>query len=161
MINEPVAPQMAPKPMSNEPPLHALDPRNNNVLPLESALVPYNPENKQQHPNELNFDLLEMITDVEDEQLVLSVTQFKEQNQSMYTFTTKVMAKRNSPRKPQIFAGCTSGSIETHNIHTISINSGFERTLCAAKYNILSVILPLIFVKVYEIYLKCYIYMMF
>ena len=44
----------------NEPPLHALDPRNNNVLPLENALVPYEPDanntNKHDTEPQLDFD---------------------------------------------------------------------------------------------------------
>lgn len=58
---------------------HAVDPENKNLVPLESALVPYVPENsKSQDDN--NFDILELLADCDDDELVMAATQVQ-QNQ--------------------------------------------------------------------------------
>ena len=51
----------APKPNDAEPLLHALDPGNQNMLSLDTALVPYQPNEKIQQDDtnqDFNFDLL-------------------------------------------------------------------------------------------------------
>ena len=119
-------PPDGPAPTFN-PPLHALDTMNNNVLPLESALVPFEPQNEKNQEDQsvltdaqpqFNFDLLEMLADVEeDQQLVMAATQYENQVESMKS-TTKVVAKKTSPKKPELFSGCSISSIGTINIHT-------------------------------------------
>ena len=51
---------LAPVTPMNVPQLHALDPQHKNILPLESALVPYQPPKRddQCDNNELNFNIL-------------------------------------------------------------------------------------------------------
>ena len=111
--------------------IHTLDPRNNNILPLESVLVPYEANQNEVHiaqeqqevqsSSDFNFDLLQMITDAEDdEQLVMAATQVENQmceNKSTTSLKMALMSKRNSPRRPQVFQNCTFGSIGTLNIH--------------------------------------------
>ena len=65
---------------------HALDPANNNILPLEGALVPYQPApNEPQNTDKdtPQFDLLTMLGDLEnddsfDQQMVLAATQVEQ-----------------------------------------------------------------------------------
>ena len=91
------------------------------MLSLEFALEPYQASNKDQDQNQnrdLNFDLLQLITDAKDDQeLVLAVTQIENQTSHPTTSRMAMMAKRNSPRKPKVFSGCTFGNIGTLNIH--------------------------------------------
>ena len=51
-----------------------MDPMSKNILPLENALVPYQPEKSSDAQNQpMDFYLLELLSDyVEDEQLVLA-----------------------------------------------------------------------------------------
>ena len=46
---------------------HALDPSNNNILPLEGALVPLNQPNPPEPEQITNFDILNMLNDLDDD----------------------------------------------------------------------------------------------
>ena len=91
------------------------------MLSLDSALVPYQPNEKIQQDDtnqDFNFDLLQLITDAEnDPELVLAATQIENSETNTTKFKTTMMTKCNSPRKPQVFSGCTFGNIGTLNIH--------------------------------------------
>ena len=93
---------------------HALDPSNNNILPLDGALVPYEGPN-QDLMETSGFDLGNILNKFSDsdqleEQMVLAATQV-EQNMK----ETAIM-KKNGP-VPQAFNNCTFGNIGTLNIH--------------------------------------------
>ena len=68
------------------PELHALNPANKNILPLDNALVPYaKPQNENATiPQTFNFDILDLLSDIEndDQQLVMAATQIEEQYQA-------------------------------------------------------------------------------
>ena len=97
-------------PVSNVP-LHALDPANKNILPLESALVPRQPSHQKENVNtnepEIDFDLMELIADVPQIE-----KQYHEENM-VQTSKKALMTKKQNPT----FAGCTFGSTGTLNIH--------------------------------------------
>ena len=98
---------------SHEP--HALDPANKNLLPLENALVPYQPPTNDQ---DINFDLMEFIFDAkQDEDLVIAATQMEAEYNATKSTKTAVMAQRNSPKKSNVLTGCIISSIGTTNIH--------------------------------------------
>ena len=67
------------KPIMMTPPpqeKHALDPTGKNLLPLETALQPYiPPQDTTAQENEFNFDLMEILDEVNDEQMVLAANQ--------------------------------------------------------------------------------------
>ena len=98
---------------------HALDPTNNNILPPESALVPFSTD--QPITNESNtvpnFDILSMLNDLEDDddirdqQMVIAATQV-EQN-----YTKTGIMKKNKLPENKTFHGCTFSNICTLNIH--------------------------------------------
>lgn len=81
-------PQPAVLQPAEPPPLHALAPGNSNVLPLENALVPYNPNaNAASDANERNpppdIDYLEMLCEMENDEenqaLTMAVQQIENQ----------------------------------------------------------------------------------
>ena len=79
-----------------------MDPQNKNILPLESALIPYEPPKSENHAenNELNFDILELLNDVDDDQdLVLAATQVEKSMMASIS-TMKVMARKILPKNP-------------------------------------------------------------
>ena len=87
-----------------EPPLHALDPRNKNILHLESAPVPCtspvqnNYENAQNTP--LDLDLIQVVSETDDDQLIMAATQMESNyNNANMTTKTNMIAKKNSPNK--------------------------------------------------------------
>ena len=66
----------------------------------------------------VDFDILDLLSDcVDDKQLVLAATQVEAQVDNNSMTKTKLMERKNSPKKPQIFSGCTIGSIGILNIH--------------------------------------------
>ena len=74
-----------------EPPAHALDPANKNLLPLESALVPYQPPENVHINDTPDFDLMELLQefkegDVFEDQMVVAASQVES---SMMTTSTK------------------------------------------------------------------------
>lgn len=102
---------------------HALDPRNNNMLSLDQALVPLNTnqdtnQDENLNPNNLgDIDFLELLNDGNDDDLVLAVNQIEK---TLTTTTTKTLAmKKNSPKMPlqSTFNHCSFGNIGTLNIH--------------------------------------------
>lgn len=107
------------QPATNEN-LHALDPHNNNILPLDQALVPFNPalQNENENPNALgDIDFLELLNDGNDDEMVLAANQV-EKTLTKVTATTTVM-KKSSPKLPlqSTFQNCSFGNIGTLNIH--------------------------------------------
>ena len=91
------------------------------LVPLENAVVPYQPPPK--FSDSPNFDLMALIDEAEkeelsDQELLMAATQCEsvvtpEINNTMKTRT--VMKK--TPQPPPTFSGCTFGSIGTLNIH--------------------------------------------
>ena len=76
---------------------HALDPMNKNILPLESALVPYQPEKKNSNAQDqpMDFDILDLLSDcVDDEQLVLAATQADAQVDNNSMTKIKLIGKK-------------------------------------------------------------------
>lgn len=87
---------------------HALDPVNNNILPLEGALVPYKPPEKAKDTTtatpmpEQDFDVLNLLCELEDEDenqaLTLAAQQIEQQlteKSSNTTNNTALMTKRH------------------------------------------------------------------
>ena len=110
------------KPAHNTPQLYALDQANKNILLLESVLVPY--EKPQNHcaPSNYDFDILELLADVDtdDNELIMAATQVEAQYQDekQTKKSTSLMARRMSPKKPNTgFTGCKFGNVGTINIH--------------------------------------------
>ena len=103
---------------------HALDPANNNYIPLENALAPYVPpqENKDNNENEkeeITFDLLDIFNDMNEQEMVLGATQMERQfsQETSETTTASLIRKCTSPVKTRPFANCKIGSIGTININ--------------------------------------------
>ena len=103
-------------------PHHALYPSNNNVLPLKSALQPYQPP-QSTNQSGYNFNILQLLSDVteSDEDLILAATQMEAQLSENSTNVTKtsMFAKKSSPKENQMamFQNCKFGNIGTLNIH--------------------------------------------
>ena len=77
-------------PISPKP--HTLDPANKNLLPLENALVPYQPPTNDQ---DINFDLMEVIADAQhDEDLVIAATQMEAKYNATKSTKATVMGAR-------------------------------------------------------------------
>ena len=107
---------------------HALDPMNKNILPLESALAPYTPPQVKDTNQEVDFDIIELLNDVEeDEYLMQAATQIERQNTqfdnnsvktstSTNTTTSKPVIKKTNPFEGT-FQGCRIGSIGNIHIH--------------------------------------------
>ena len=97
---------------------HALHPTGTNLLPLESALQPYN-TNQNAPDDEYNFDLLDIINDVNDDQLMIAATQMEQDYDKKVTSSTTAVIKKNqtSDNHPSPFANCKIGSIGTININ--------------------------------------------
>ena len=82
------------------------------------VLEPYKPPTANSEQEEYDFDILNIINDLDDDQqLVLAATQMESNYQ--HSVTKSVIAKKSSPKKATMptFAGCTFGSIGTLNIH--------------------------------------------
>ena len=97
---------------------HTLDPSNNNVLQLEGALQPYKPPEVNENNDTPDFDLMELLADVQDEQaMVMAATQMENNYQnSTSTSMSKTNVMSSKPSFPT-FTGCTFRSIGTLNIH--------------------------------------------
>ena len=100
---------------------HALDPNVPQLLPFDDALVPYNEQQEKENPMETDddpvyqFDLMSTLSEFEapnDEELVFAVIQVENS-------TNKTIIMKKSPKlpPPTTFTNCTSGNIETLNIH--------------------------------------------
>ena len=89
------------------------------MLPLESALQPYVPPAQNEQNNDFNFDLMEIINDVNDEDLLIAATQMEKQYETKQTSAkTALIKKKNQPEmQPAPFANCKIGSIGTININ--------------------------------------------
>ena len=95
------------------------DPTLQNFLPVEKALQPY-VKNKNQKESDFNFDLMEIITEVNDEELMLAATQIEtEYEKGMTTSKTAVIKKSGNATEMAAspFANCRIGSIGTININ--------------------------------------------
>ena len=102
---------------------HALDPANNNILPLESALVPYQPQSDKQNEamdstESPQFNLMAILSDLDDNQfdnkMVLAATQVEQS----FKKTSISMKKNERVQIPiQTFHNCSLGNISTLNIH--------------------------------------------
>ena len=87
---------------------------------MESALAPYQPQaqSNKSNDNGINFDLLlQLLSEVDDEELVLAATQVEAQTEDQNTKKTSVMARTVSQKKNTTFTGCTFRSVGTINIH--------------------------------------------
>lgn len=114
-------------PPQNQAPLPPLDAQDNNILPLEKALVPYNSttgnntEGKDSGAPDFNF--LEMLcTDMNDEDennaLTLAAQQVENQLYGSTTTTTTSKTALMTKKTPvTTFSGCSFGNIGTLNIH--------------------------------------------
>lgn len=111
----------------NNLPLHALDPANNNILPLDNALVPYDGNPKQPNapvPTNEDVDYLELLCadmndDDENQALTLAAEQIEQQMSLNTTTSTKCTTNTALMKKAPVttFTGCTFGNIGTLNIH--------------------------------------------
>lgn len=94
---------------------------NQNMIPLENAVVPYQPNN--QDPQNNDIDYLELLCDMEDDEenqaLTLAAQQIEQelaQTTTKTSTTTSMMTKKSIASAPT-FAGCKFGNIGTLNIH--------------------------------------------
>lgn len=102
---------------------HALDSQNNNILPLETALVPFNPAannaNKEAPPQDIDY--LEMLCDLDDENenqaLMLAAQQVEAQMAGTTRMTTSKTAIQSKKPTVTTFTSCTFGNVGTLNIH--------------------------------------------
>ena len=101
-----------------------------NILPREDAVVPYNPQQKEETDNTANFDLMELLSetmqDVNDEELVLAATQCEASLASKTPTTTQNVIAQNTAVMKKVtpmstFTNCSFGSIGTLNIHVHKI----------------------------------------
>lgn len=124
----PVATQENILPEVNTPPLHALDPQHDNILPLQDALVPYQPpqpsSSHQNQPEEIDY--LEFLCNEMDDPdknraLSLAAQQVEAQLGGTNPTTSTTMSKTSmmTTNKPTLttFTGCTFGNVGTLNIH--------------------------------------------
>ena len=89
-----------------------------NLLPLKFALQPFINQNDKQ--DEVNFDLMEIISEVNNEDLMLSAMQMETEYQShKSTSKTAVIKKQEAPPEMAAspFVHCRIGSIGTININ--------------------------------------------
>ena len=74
--------------------LHALDPKNNNILPLEDALVPVSSTGIQDKENDVpSFDIMELLNEVSDDKLVQAATQYEQHQMETKKSGTTVMQR--------------------------------------------------------------------
>ena len=84
---------------------HALDLQNRNILPLEPALVPYQPQQIEPTvPKIPDFDLMKIVAEVQNDEegdidILLAAPQYESRS------TTHTMAKKNSITKEAITLG--------------------------------------------------------
>lgn len=135
-IENNIPPLPLPPPV-NVPQLHALDPRNKNILPVKNALVPFNPTANQatapkpasvSTPPETNaaqndiniLDLLcsDMDNDNENQALSIAAQQIEAQLSANNTTSMSKTAVMKQVKPPvTTFTGCSFGNIGTLNIH--------------------------------------------
>lgn len=121
----PVVPALpAPQAPNPNPELHALDPQQHQIVSLDSALVPYEPQNNGQPDNNAapvpDFDIQTLLQEfhnsTDDNDLVLAATQIEKDN---FSSKTTMMKKTSSPNMhpAKVFQNCTFGNIGSLNIH--------------------------------------------
>ena len=85
-------------------------------------MVPYQKENQAENPDTpLSFDILQLMSDVDDDELIMAVAQVEGKNEDENVITsckTALVMKKVSPKKQHpTFNNCTLGSIGTLNIN--------------------------------------------
>lgn len=100
------------------PEAHALDP-SNNVLPLDSALVPYNPQN-----DVVDIDFMDFVADNEDDEALFNLAadverQLQQQPPATSATNNNTMMQKSTSNALTMptFQGCSFGNIGTLNIH--------------------------------------------
>ena len=103
MPDENVSPLPLPQPQA-KPSIenHALDPLNENILPLDNALVPYKPPQDQQRSTEDDFDLMEILKDFQEsdpteQRMVVAASQVEAYISSTFTKTAIMSKNQNIP----------------------------------------------------------------
>ena len=121
---EPPPKKLAIEAKQNQPERHTLDPKNTNILPLDTALQPYKPPEPAGTISSVpDFDLMQIISEIEndeegDNDIIMAATQFEAQNYGNAVSSTKFLAKKTSPKKyVNTFAGYKFGNIGTLNIY--------------------------------------------
>ena len=109
-------------PKENVQPEHPILPNvQKQIIPVETAVVPYHqPQDDTTGIQEdFNFDIMDIINDVNEQEMVLAATQMEQQitEDSSKTKTTSVIKKPASPLKMSPFTNCKIGSIGTININ--------------------------------------------
>lgn len=97
---------------------------NDNTVPLQEALVPYN-QQPQENENPLaDIDFLDFMNDSNEDEMIMAANQVEKfltsnQVQKTLTTTSTTVVKKNSPKlpPPTTFTNCTFGNIGTLNIH--------------------------------------------
>ena len=104
-----------------QPEAHALENPQPQIVPVETGLQFYNQaQNDITLPQEeFNFDIMDIINDVNEQEMVLAATQMECEisEESLKTMTTSVIRKPASPLKMFPFTNCRIGSIGTININ--------------------------------------------
>ena len=107
-------------PQENSMEIVQIDPvaTGHNLAPLENAVQPY--VDQQVKEDDVNFDLMEIINEVNDEELMLAATQMETEYQT-HKSTSKTAVIRKQAGPPEMaaspFAHCRIGSIGTININ--------------------------------------------
>ena len=97
---------------------HAQDPFGKNLIPLETAVQPYIPQENMAE-GDMDFNLMEIINEVNDEDLMIAATQMEKEyeNRVMSTKTAVVRRNQSSDVATNPFSNCKIGSIGTININ--------------------------------------------
>ena len=97
------------------------EPQAQNLLPIQAAVQPNQlPENEQNEPS-MDFDILDMISGIDENQMLLAASQMEEKLAMTTTVTTTkettTMFRSNQDQHPSPFQNCRIGSIGTININ--------------------------------------------
>ena len=94
-------------------------PTGSNLLPLENVIDPYIPPQESSNKEELNFDLMEIISEVNDDELLLAASQMEADYDKKVTTNKMAFIKKTTPPEMSAspFAHCRIGSIGTININ--------------------------------------------
>ena len=88
-----------------------------NFLPTETAILPYKSPAKEDKEPAMDFDILDLINDIDENQMVIAASQI-EQNLSTTTVKSKTETTMfKSSEAPSPFSNCRIGSIGTININ--------------------------------------------
>ena len=102
---------------------HALGPNVPQLLPLDSALVPFGGTNKEKTgPKDVdtNFDIMSILAEFDapdDDQLVVAASQIENQSVANTTKMVTMIRKNTGASLQHTFHNCTFGLIGTLNIH--------------------------------------------